>query len=858
MDSPVRVVSVFSSSYTGTTWLNFAMASHPDAFYLGPYDWARQTLKDQKEAACLLHGPDCGFWPGFFSQYDETDNFFTQLAAYAGKSHIIINNPILEEGEFQADLESPRVELIPVIVVRDLRAQFASRLRKYPDVNPVQILKDYVAWCAKRPVQMINQYPQAPVINYELARSDVASTLNQISGYTGLSYQASPERFWEFEHHPVAGNDGPCSFVAFHQGVEYPDFVGIEHYREQFRQTLEAEGGEFKDERWKTELSLYQKFYFDEHYGQINQAFGYERDRFSISKAQINETMLGWVYGDWLDALKQAGINFVTARDVLEGRISLERCNLVLRHDVDDASYQDQIWPMLQSELQRGIRSSTYVFAQNPESGKSSGYFGKSEPFDPEELLYFQNRGFEFGLHVDVVSRCQREGDSVSPEQAVKLLAFDLESMRLAGIEVSTLAAHGYIWPDRVRPTYDNWCAAYDYCAKAGLELAVSENHLPGYFHRQGGRKLTEALPEELVRGLVGAVCPEYDPVHRLRSLNQPGAWDGQHLFLTDSMGIWSGCSIKMLCGLAPRLKGCLVVMLTHPVNYSTSLNGMVSQVEHVDLSDDLALARYADGGFGYTPSYEDNLEFKDQAPSKEEKHFKPGWSRRLYNRRSRVFLSSVSEAHWFSHTGIRPGPKQVTALIEGSPMVYIFTNWFGREISEERRQTASALEVCRNIGSVSLHLTSQGLQANRLNLAFAKPAMAALHRTMQPGANCLQLEDLEEFCGSNQTDMFFAVDWDDGSQDHQRMIRNASRALAPGGLLFLTFVEKSLLGSHGHLFSPRAHLRRIAANAVYHNQVLAWFAENGFQLRAVYAKGHPGTRYPEQLAIAPKTEATV
>ena len=82
---PVRVVVINSLSYSGTTWLNAVLGSHRDAFALGPAHRVWEMRHKGWEEACLIHGKSCPFWPKFHLEYDERDNFFTQLAKASGK-----------------------------------------------------------------------------------------------------------------------------------------------------------------------------------------------------------------------------------------------------------------------------------------------------------------------------------------------------------------------------------------------------------------------------------------------------------------------------------------------------------------------------------------------------------------------------------------------------------------------------------------------------------------------------------------------------------------------------------------------------------------------------------------------------
>ena len=131
MSRIVRVVVVRSLSFTGTTWLNLVLGSHPRAFTLGPPDRVMNLPPDAAADACRVHGERCAFWTDFFRQRHADANFFVQLAEFADRDVIVINNP-LPHGAAQA-LDHPQIETRPIHMIRDGRAIAASYRRKYPD-----------------------------------------------------------------------------------------------------------------------------------------------------------------------------------------------------------------------------------------------------------------------------------------------------------------------------------------------------------------------------------------------------------------------------------------------------------------------------------------------------------------------------------------------------------------------------------------------------------------------------------------------------------------------------------------------------------------------------------------------------
>ena len=135
MSRPVTVVVVNSLSYTGTTWLNLVLGSHPRTFTIGPpdrvYNLLKQQTIDQPVDACRVHGPECEFWQGFCDRYLATENYFIQLAEYAKRDVLVINNPIPNGAGLE--LEHPSIVLKPIQFIRDGRAVAASYRRKHPN-----------------------------------------------------------------------------------------------------------------------------------------------------------------------------------------------------------------------------------------------------------------------------------------------------------------------------------------------------------------------------------------------------------------------------------------------------------------------------------------------------------------------------------------------------------------------------------------------------------------------------------------------------------------------------------------------------------------------------------------------------
>ena len=75
----IKVVNFSALSYSGTTWLNLLLGSHPEVFALGPPHRVWSLRKENFKGACLVHGQECEFWNGFADQWNQEDNFFSSI-----------------------------------------------------------------------------------------------------------------------------------------------------------------------------------------------------------------------------------------------------------------------------------------------------------------------------------------------------------------------------------------------------------------------------------------------------------------------------------------------------------------------------------------------------------------------------------------------------------------------------------------------------------------------------------------------------------------------------------------------------------------------------------------------------------
>lgn len=284
MRTLVTVVNIHSLSYTGTTWINLLLGGHDRAFALGPPDRVLTLLEHEPEKgseACRIHAANCTFWPGFFEGYDTSGNFFVQLAAAANRDFIVLNNPV-SGGLTEKHLQHPDIMIKDLYLVRDGRAVVVSYGRYHPEADYMDSVKDWFKPSAVSfPFNPSN--PDALYPKYEDVATDPGGFLRNAGEFLGLTYPKHAPRFWEFDHHTTSGNNGTLSTIRRFNGQP---FTGNDcEYREENYQRLMKEPDKtILDQRWVQELGERERLIFDWFCGEINERWGYQRDRFMTSR----------------------------------------------------------------------------------------------------------------------------------------------------------------------------------------------------------------------------------------------------------------------------------------------------------------------------------------------------------------------------------------------------------------------------------------------------------------------------------------------------------------------------------------------------------------------------------------------
>ena len=273
MQGKILVVNVTAVSFSGSTWLNLMLGSHPEAFSVGEL----KKVLEYEKPVCSIHGEPCPLWSQFNHPSDE--NPFLQLSRLSGKRVLIVN----KSRKFLPFQKHPQIESRFIHLVRDNRAVLASFLRKNPQMTTLGV-SWWLAHDLRRNLRLHRRQPAKHVIHvqYEKLQQDPEAELRRLCDFLGISYDPAMLEFWKPEHHFIAGNRGTLfgmlrkgeQSVAPEQALVASPDDGQKWEVSQYRK---VDAARFEDERWKSELTDKQLRIFDLIAGRINRRFGYPR-----------------------------------------------------------------------------------------------------------------------------------------------------------------------------------------------------------------------------------------------------------------------------------------------------------------------------------------------------------------------------------------------------------------------------------------------------------------------------------------------------------------------------------------------------------------------------------------------------
>ena len=280
MDKQAKHLVIRALGSSGSSWLSLLLSSHSDRFYVGPPDRLWGLEKGQAATACMVHGADCDFLPGFIGGLGSDRSFAVQLEkAVEGKSLVFFNpSPAFEEQEL-GTLKRP---LVNVVLLRDIRAVTFSLMRHNPERFPSAV--ELIRKALIHRVNVLRSFldrQDAMVVRYEDIVASPVAELKAIGDFCGTGYDEGALRFWEHPHHMTAGNTGTIDLLRRMQGFEGYEYQRKSYYDEVLAEMKEDPAKPRVDLSWTRELREEDAKVIDAVFGEFYAGFDYPRGDFS-------------------------------------------------------------------------------------------------------------------------------------------------------------------------------------------------------------------------------------------------------------------------------------------------------------------------------------------------------------------------------------------------------------------------------------------------------------------------------------------------------------------------------------------------------------------------------------------------
>lgn len=275
--SPLRSVSLCGAGHSGSTLLGMILGGHSSAFYMGEGGKVRYLHDERKplrKRVCKICGDDCPIWSRF--QWDQAGALYPQLANHVDARMIV--DTTKDERWIEARSAEMRAAggiAALLFLTRDGRAVVNSRIRKYPERDPTDQIRQ---WADKiETSDALFQAFDGPKmrVRYEELATNPEAVTRRVCDLLKLDYDAEMLNFDQHPQHVLGGNSGTQFLVARNQ-FEDPQkaFVSLgERTREYYG---EHAGGISLDLRWKDELSSEHEALFERLAGRANAELKWE------------------------------------------------------------------------------------------------------------------------------------------------------------------------------------------------------------------------------------------------------------------------------------------------------------------------------------------------------------------------------------------------------------------------------------------------------------------------------------------------------------------------------------------------------------------------------------------------------
>jgi len=251
-----KVCFIAGAGHSGSTLLGLILGSNPECFYAGEANKIKflgTSLGEEENRFCKICGNNCPIWTNL--KLPEDMHIYEYLSAKTNRSLIIDSTKKISWIDQRIDeVSKTSSKIFLIYLTRDGRAVVNSRIRKYPNMEVSQLIKDWIEQIKATNYLFENFSGNKIKIQYEEIAEEPEKSIKKLSDFLGISYDAKMLNYYEFEHHPLGGNSGTQSLIAKAQ----KDSIKNPHVKLSDRNQYYYENHPLEiklDLRWKNEMS---------------------------------------------------------------------------------------------------------------------------------------------------------------------------------------------------------------------------------------------------------------------------------------------------------------------------------------------------------------------------------------------------------------------------------------------------------------------------------------------------------------------------------------------------------------------------------------------------------------------------
>jgi len=271
-----KVIFICGAPHSGSTLLGLILGSHIQCFYAGEANKVKFLNSEDQQADryCKICGPDCTIWGDFI--YEENMNTYQWLSEKTLKLIIIDSTKNLDWVKSQIfKLKNTNFQIYLIYLLRDGRAVINSRLRKYKNSEPQDIIDEWINHMEKTDKFYQNFSYHKKKVHYEELAINPDKIVKELCHFLGISYDADMLKYYNHKHHPLGGNIGTQSLIVKAQEEKLKNqHIHLSERNEYYY--LDHPLSIKLDLRWVEELDPKIKDLFERKAGKINQPMKWE------------------------------------------------------------------------------------------------------------------------------------------------------------------------------------------------------------------------------------------------------------------------------------------------------------------------------------------------------------------------------------------------------------------------------------------------------------------------------------------------------------------------------------------------------------------------------------------------------